>query len=111
MISFDEPVNNEEGDSDTKVGDFIIDESEYNSPEKQLYHKELHNELMNIINSLTNERNREVIIKRYGLDGTYGTTLEETGKQFNLTRERVRQIEKKLYNDKNRELLKDFLED
>ena len=89
-ISLESPV----GDSDdTRFGDFIEDKSAEN-PSDMTSYSLLKDKLSNVLDSLT-ERERKVLELRFGLADGYSRTLEEVGKQFKVTRERIRQIEAK----------------
>ena len=89
-ISLQSPV----GDSDdTNFGDFIEDKSAENPSEMTSYSL-LKDKLGDVLTSLT-ERERKVLELRFGLADGYSRTLEEVGKQFKVTRERIRQIEAK----------------
>lgn len=89
-ISLQSPV----GDSDdTNFGDFIEDKSAENPYDMTAYSL-LREKLMDVLSSLT-PRERNVLTLRFGLQDGYSRTLEEVGKQFNVTRERIRQIEAK----------------
>ncbi len=82
------------GDSDdAKYGDFIPDQSAEN-PSEQAANSMLRERLHEILMGL-NERERQVLDYRFGLTDGFQRTLEEVGKQFNVTRERIRQIEAK----------------
>jgi len=82
------------GDSDdAKYGDFIPDSSAEN-PSEQTAYAMLRERLQEILVTLT-ERERQVLDYRFGLTDGFSRTLEEVGKQFNVTRERIRQIEAK----------------
>ncbi len=82
------------GDSeDTTFGDFIEDKSADNPYDKTVYSL-LREKLVDVLDSLT-EREREVIYLRFGFYGGVIHTLEEVGRKFNVTRERIRQIESK----------------
>jgi RNA polymerase primary sigma factor len=89
-ISLDRPVG--EGE-DSYFGDFIEDE-EAQSPVMAATQEMLKEKIRQVLNSLT-YREREIIKLRYGLEGGYTYTLEEVGRMFRVTRERVRQIEAK----------------
>jgi RNA polymerase primary sigma factor len=89
-ISLDRPVG--EGE-DSYFGDFIEDE-EAQSPVTAATQEMLKEKIRQVLNSLT-YREREIIKLRYGLEGGYTYTLEEVGRMFRVTRERVRQIEAK----------------
>ncbi len=89
-ISLQSPV----GDSDdTNFGDFIEDKSAEN-PSDMTSYSLLKDKLGDVLTSLT-ERERKVLELRFGLTDGYSRTLEEVGKQFKVTRERIRQIEAK----------------
>ena len=89
-ISLDRPI----GDShDSFFGDFIEDEKAV-SPMSQAAKEMLKDKIDSVLNTLT-YREREIIKLRYGLGDGYTYTLEEVGRIFNVTRERVRQIEAK----------------
>ena len=89
-ISLQSPV----GDSDdTHFGDFIEDKSAENPSEMTAYSL-LKERLQEVLKTLT-EREQEVLTLRFGLQDGYSRTLEEVGRKFNVTRERIRQIEAK----------------
>ncbi len=89
-ISLQSPV----GDADdANFGDFIEDKSAENPSEMTAYSM-LKDRLKDVLDTLT-ERERAVLDYRFGLTDGYSRTLEEVGKQFNVTRERIRQIEAK----------------
>jgi RNA polymerase primary sigma factor len=82
------------GDSDdTTFGDFIEDKSAEN-PAEMAAHSLLKEKIIHVLDTLT-PREREVIEQRFGLRDGYSRTLEEVGRQFRVTRERIRQIEAK----------------
>jgi len=89
-ISLDRPIGESE---DSIFGDFIEDEGA-ESPVTAASHEMLKDKIEQILNTLT-YREREIIRLRYGLDRGYTYTLEEVGRIFKVTRERVRQIEAK----------------
>lgn len=89
-ISLENPVGEED---DSKIADFIEDES-IRSPMEVATQNLLKEQLMAVIDTLT-PREQKVIRLRYGLDDSHPRTLEEVGKEFNVTRERIRQIEAK----------------
>ncbi len=89
-ISLQSPVG--DGD-DTNFGDFIEDKSAEN-PYDQTAFSLLREKIIDVLDSLT-ERERRVLSLRFGLVDGYSRTLEEVGKQFKVTRERIRQIEAK----------------
>jgi RNA polymerase primary sigma factor len=89
-ISLQSPVGDSE---DTSFGDFIEDKST-ESPSDMTSFSLLKDKLSDVLSSLT-ERERKVLELRFGLGDGYSRTLEEVGKQFKVTRERIRQIEAK----------------
>ncbi len=89
-ISLQSPVG--DGD-DAHFGDFIEDKSAENPSEMTAYSM-LRDRLQEVLVTLT-DRERQVLDYRFGLTDGYSRTLEEVGKQFNVTRERIRQIEAK----------------
>lgn len=90
ILSIDAPVWSEE---DTSLWDFIEDDKNP-SPDEQTNMKLLKENLYEMLDFLT-QRERKIIIMRFGLDGWDIHTLEEVGKEFWVTRERIRQIESK----------------
>lgn len=108
-VSLETPIGEEE---DSHLGDFIEDETAI-APDEAANYTMLREQLAEILLTLT-ERERKVLELRFGLiDGT-PRTLEEVGKEFNVTRERIRQIEakalRKLKHPSRSQKLKDFLE-
>ncbi len=89
-ISLQSPVGDSE---DTNFGDFIEDKSAEN-PSDMTSYSLLKDKLGDVLSSLT-DRERKVLELRFGLGDGYSRTLEEVGKQFKVTRERIRQIEAK----------------
>ena len=89
-ISLQSPVGDSE---DPNFGDFIEDKSAEN-PSDMTSYSLLKDKLQDVLGSLT-ERERKVLELRFGLGDGYSRTLEEVGKQFKVTRERIRQIEAK----------------
>ncbi len=89
-ISLQSPVGDSE---DTNFGDFIEDKAAEN-PSDMTSYSLLKDKLGDVLSSLT-ERERKVLELRFGLGDGYSRTLEEVGKQFKVTRERIRQIEAK----------------
>ncbi len=86
--SLDAPVGE---DGDTNFGDLIGDETQ-STPLENLQQKSIFNDIQSVIDSLES-RESEIIRLRFGLDGNHPLTLEEVGEKFNITRERVRQIQ------------------
>ncbi|MDR1413682.1 MAG: RNA polymerase sigma factor RpoD [Puniceicoccales bacterium] len=89
-ISLQNPVGDSE---DSSFGDFIEDKNAEN-PHDMTAFSLLRDKIGNVLGSLT-PREREVLTLRFGLDDGYSRTLEEVGQLFNVTRERIRQIEAK----------------
>ena len=108
-ISLETPVGEEE---DAHLEDFIQDE-EAGVPVDEAGRQLLRQELMNVLKSLT-PREERVLTLRFGLDDGQPRTLEELGREFNVTRERIRQIEakalRKLRHPSRAKRLKDYLE-
>lgn len=91
-ISLEDPISRNQGDSSTSLGSFIVWEGE--SPEETTMRNLLREDLENVLNTLT-PRERDVIRLRYGFEDGKTKTLEEIGARFDVTRERIRQIEVK----------------
>ena len=89
-ISLEERVGKEE---DSVIGDFIADDNA-EDPEEIVSNTILHEKIMEVLDSLT-PREASVIKLRFGLEDGRVWTLEEVGAKFNITRERIRQIEAK----------------
>src|SRR5207247_7600666 len=89
-VSLDAPVGE---DGDVSVGDFIEDKAAEN-PSERTSQTLLKETLGEVLTSLT-ERERKILEMRFGLVDGYGHTLEEIGNMYNVTRERIRQIEAK----------------
>lgn len=108
-LSLESPLGEED---DSKRGDFIEDET-IKSPTEITMQNQLREQILNVLNFLT-PREQKVIRLRYGLDDAHPRTLEEVGKEFNVTRERIRQIEakarKKLMRPSITKKLKSFSE-
>ena len=107
-VSLDTPIGEED---DSHLGDFIEDDSAQ-SPADSAAFSMLREELDNALASLT-DRERQVVRLRFGLEDGRQRTLEEVGREFNVTRERIRQIEakalRKLRHPTRSKKLKDFL--
>ncbi|MBR1901166.1 MAG: RNA polymerase sigma factor RpoD [Lachnospiraceae bacterium] len=108
-VSLDTPIGEED---DSHLGDFIEDDTAL-SPADSATFSMLKEELSNALESLT-ERERQVVKLRFGLEDGRARTLEEVGKAFDVTRERIRQIEakalRKLRHPTRSKKLKDYLE-
>jgi RNA polymerase primary sigma factor len=109
-ISMETPIGDDE---DSHLGDFIEDGSA-NSPADSANSTNLNESVRRILGSLT-AREAKVLRMRFGIDMNTDHTLEEVGKQFDVTRERIRQIEakalRKLRHPSRSELLRSFLEE
>jgi RNA polymerase primary sigma factor len=99
-------------DKESFLGDFIPDESQL-SPVDAASKQLLKDHLEEVLKTLS-EREAKVLRLRFGLEGTKSMTLEEVGKVFGVTRERIRQIEakalRKLKHPSRRKKLQDYLE-
>ncbi|WP_330513328.1 RNA polymerase sigma factor RpoD [Lacrimispora algidixylanolytica] len=109
-VSLETPIGEEE---DSHLGDFIQDD-QVAVPADAATFTMLHEQLMEVLDTLT-EREQKVLKLRFGLDDGRPRTLEEVGKEFNVTRERIRQIEakalRKLRHPSRSKKLKDYLDD
>jgi len=107
-ISLETPV----GDDDSTLGDFL-ENQESESPYDAVQNRELANRVTEVLSTLT-DREEKIIRLRFGIGEKAEYTLEEIGKQFNVSRERIRQIEKKALNrlrhSSRREKLRFFLD-
>ena len=108
-VSLETPIGEEE---DSHLGDFIPDE-DAPAPSDVASHTMLKEQLAEVLSTLT-PREEKVLRLRFGLEDGRSRTLEEVGKEFNVTRERIRQIEakalRKLRHPSRSKKLKDFLE-
>ena len=108
-VSLETPIGEEE---DSHLGDFIPD-SDALAPADAAAFTMLKNQLNEVLETLT-PREEKVLKLRFGLDDGRPRTLEEVGKEFNVTRERIRQIEakalRKLRHPSRSKKLKDYLE-
>ena len=108
-VSLETPIGEEE---DSHLGDFIEDDNA-TAPADQAAFLMLKEQLIGVLDTLT-PREEKVLRLRYGIDDGHPRTLEEVGKEFNVTRERIRQIEakalRKLRHPSRSKRLKDFLE-
>ena len=109
-VSLETPIGEEE---DSHLGDFIQDDNVM-VPQDAAAFTLLHEQLMEVLLTLT-EREQKVLRLRFGLDDGRPRTLEEVGRQFNVTRERIRQIEakalRKLRHPSRSKKLKDYLDE
>lgn len=108
-VSLETPIGEEE---DSQLGDFIEDRN-MPSPEDAAAGNLLHEQIEEMLNALS-DREREVLRYRFGLEDGRSYTLEEVGRRFGVTRERIRQIEakalRKLRHPSRSKKLRDFLE-
>jgi RNA polymerase primary sigma factor len=108
-VSLETPIGEEE---DSHLGDFIEDHTAL-APAEAASHQLLKEQVEDVLDSLT-ERERKVLQLRFGLDDGRSRTLEEVGKEFHVTRERIRQIEakalRKLRHPSRSRKLKDYLD-
>ena len=109
VVSLESPLTD---DADAALGDLIADER-IPQPEEHVYNEALGTELARVMHAVLTEKERDVIILRFGLAGTEPMTLEDVGRVFDVTRERIRQIEakalKKLKEAGKRRRLNEFL--
>ena len=109
-VSLETPIGEEE---ESHLGDFIQD-YQVAVPADAATFTMLHEQLMEVLDTLT-EREQKVLRLRFGLDDGRPRTLEEVGREFNVTRERIRQIEakalRKLRHPSRSKKLKDYLDD
>jgi RNA polymerase primary sigma factor len=107
-VSLETPIGEEE---DSHLGDFIEDDNAA-APADQAAFLMLKEQLIGVLDTLT-PREEKVLRLRYGIDDGHPRTLEEVGKEFNVTRERIRQIEakalRKLRHPSRSKRLRDFL--
>ncbi|SEA52012.1 RNA polymerase, sigma 70 subunit, RpoD [Oribacterium sp. KHPX15] len=107
--SLETPIGEED---DSNLGDFVAD-SNIVSPEGNVESVMLREHIDSLLEDLK-ERERQVIVLRFGLEDGHPRTLEEVGKEFNVTRERIRQIEakalRKLRNPVRSKRIRDFLQ-
>ena len=107
-VSLETPI----GEEDSHLGDFIPDD-EAPAPQEAASHTLLKEQLADVLDTLT-PREEKVLRLRFGLEDGRSRTLEEVGKEFNVTRERIRQIEakalRKLRHPSRSKKLKDFLD-
>ncbi|MEF2884897.1 MAG: sigma-70 family RNA polymerase sigma factor, partial [Ruminococcus sp.] len=108
-VSLETPIGEEE---DSHLGDFIPD-NDAPAPADAASHTMLREQLADVLSTLT-PREEKVLRLRFGLEDGRSRTLEEVGKEFNVTRERIRQIEakalRKLRHPSRSRKLKDYLD-
>ena len=91
-ISLETPAY-EDKKTSSCISDFITDEK-YDTPEKEVEKQALHEAINKVLNTLT-EKEKQIIEYRYGLNGNKSMSLKQIGEKYDLTKERIRQIEKK----------------
>ena len=94
-VSLDAPVGDDGEDGKSTYGDFIADDKIL-SPDQESSRRILGDQVREILNDLS-EKERRILEMRHGLDDGIQHTLEEVGKKFGVTRERIRQIEAKAH--------------
>ena len=108
-VSLETPIGEEE---DSHLGDFIPDE-DVPAPADAAAYAMLKEQLVDVLDTLT-DREQKVLKLRFGLEDGKARTLEEVGREFDVTRERIRQIEakalRKLRHPSRSRKLKDYLE-
>ncbi len=108
-VSLETPIGEEE---DSHLGDFIEDQAAL-APADAAAHQLLKEQVMDVLASLA-PRERKVLELRFGLEDGRSRTLEEVGREFHVTRERIRQIEakalRKLRHPSRSKKLRDYLE-
>ncbi len=109
-ISLETPIGEED---DSHLGDFLPDDALI-EPQDSAVNQVLKEQIEYVLDKYLTERERDVVRLRFGLDDGRSRTLEEVGKEFNVTRERIRQIEakalRKLRHPSRNRKLKDYLE-
>jgi RNA polymerase primary sigma factor len=107
-LSLDQPVGDED---DSSLSDFIEDQQAI-APADVATANSLSEQIMSALDDLS-DREKDVVRMRFGLDGAHPQTLEEVGRQFGVTRERIRQIESKtlakLRHPQRKQKLEDYL--
>jgi RNA polymerase nonessential primary-like sigma factor len=111
LVSLDQTVG---ADDDASLGDFIADQRSSTEAEASIETELMRRQLSDVLNTLE-QREAAVVRMRYGLDGTQPKTLDEIGRAFKLSRERIRQIERetmaKLRHPSRAQILRDYLDD
>jgi RNA polymerase nonessential primary-like sigma factor len=111
LVSLDQTVG---ADDDASLGDFIADQRTSSEAEESVEAQLMRRQLSEVLDSLE-QREAAVVRMRYGLDGVQPKTLDEIGRAFKLSRERIRQIERetmaKLRHPSRAQVLRDYLDD
>ena len=92
VVSLNAVIDSKDGDGDTEIGD-LIEDTESPSAEELMIRDDRHRFLLEIMHKCLSPRDIKVMCMRYGFDDGEPKTLEEIGVAFNVTRERIRQIE------------------
>lgn len=92
MVSLDAPVADDKGSGQSSVGDFVP--STEASPEKEAVDEAMKDSINEVLGTLT-DKERDVVERRFGLNGKEALSLKQIGTRYGLTKERIRQIEKK----------------
>jgi RNA polymerase sigma factor (sigma-70 family) len=110
LVSLDQTVGT---DDDASLGDFIADDRATVAAETSVEERLMREQLRGVLNGL-DPREAAIVRMRYGLDGTQPRTLDEIGREFKLSRERIRQIERetmaKLRHPSRAQVLRDYLD-
>ena len=112
VASLDMPIRNSDGDDDSTIGDFIA--SAQTGPEEEVIKSDILNTIIKVLKEHLKDKQYEIVCCRFGLDGHQVMTLDQIGKAYGVTRERIRQIEEKALrrirlNPKTRKILKELL--
>lgn len=92
VVSLNAVIDSRDGDGDTEIGD-LIEDTESPSAEELMIRDDRHRFLLEVMHKCLSARDIKVMCMRYGFDDGEPKTLEEIGVAFNVTRERIRQIE------------------
>lgn len=114
-VSLETPVANDNEEGKSTLGDFIANESSSGdrilSPEEEADGKMLRKQILEVLDSLS-DKERKILEMRHGLEDGIFHTLEEVGREFGVTRERIRQIEAKAHerirNSNDSQKLREF---
>ena len=95
VVSLESPVGDDSDDGKSTLGDFLFDDKIL-SPDQESSRRILRDQVNTILNDLS-EKEKKILEMRHGLNDGVTHTLEEVGKEFGVTRERIRQIEAKAH--------------
>jgi RNA polymerase primary sigma factor len=96
VVSLESPVGDDSDDGKSTLGDFLFDDKIL-SPDQESSRRILRDQVNTILNDLS-EKEKKILEMRHGLNDGVTHTLEEVGKEFGVTRERIRQIEAKAHD-------------